>query len=79
MLGIEQERLTDSLADIVRELQARNWVRRSLDPRAVAILIQAYTIGRAVDDVTPNHVDPDAWVAVIDLVMDSVLLDGATS
>jgi hypothetical protein len=63
------------LTDIVRELQARNWVHQTLDPRAVAILIQAYTIGRAVDDVTPNHVDPDAWVDLIDRVMDCVLLD----
>ena len=74
LLGAEQERLTDALTDIIRELQARNWVVQELDPRAVAILIQAYTIGRAVDDITPNHVDPDAWVALIDNIMDSVLL-----
>jgi AcrR family transcriptional regulator len=74
ILGAEQERLTDALTDIVRELQARGWTRSEVDPRAVAILIQAYTIGRAVDDITPNHVNPDAWIALIDDIMDRVLL-----
>jgi AcrR family transcriptional regulator len=74
ILGAEQERLTDALTDIVRELQARGWTRSEVDPRAVAILIQAYTIGRAVDDITPNHVNPEAWIALIDDIMDRVLL-----
>ena len=74
VLGAEQERLTQAITDIVREVQGRGLVNPSMDPRAAAVLIQAYTIGRAVDDITPEHMTASAWLDVIDQVMDRVFL-----
>lgn len=73
-LGAEQERLTDALADLIREGQARGLMNPALDPRAVAVLIQAYTVGKVVDDITPQSMAHEAWVALIDAIVDRVFI-----
>lgn len=73
-LGAEQERLTDALADLIREGKARGLVNQALDPRAAAVLIQAYTVGKVVDDITPQSMAHDAWVTLIDTIVERVLL-----
>jgi len=60
-LGEEQKRLTDSISDLIREAQERGYFRSDLDPATVAVMIQAYTLGRIVDDVTTDQMDPEKW------------------
>jgi hypothetical protein len=50
-------------------------VRTDVDPRAIAILIQAYTLGRIIDDVVDRKVDPDSWIDVIDRIADIFLVE----
>ena len=71
-LGEEQERLTQALADLFRESVEKGFGDPNLDPRSVSILVQAYTLGKVVDDFTPNHVDPDKWTDLIDLLLEKV-------
>ena len=66
--------MTEALADLIREGQGRGLMNTRLDARAVAVLLQAYTIGKIVDDITPNHMSDDAWIALIDELLDNVLL-----
>ena len=73
-LGVEQKRLTDALADLVRDTQDKGWVRPELDPASVAVFVQAYTLGKAVDDITPNPVDPDAWDRLVNTVIADVFM-----
>lgn len=70
----QQQRLTSALADVIARSQDRGWLNRSLDATAVATFIQAYTVGRVVDDINPTPVDVDAWITLIDMVLDRVLL-----
>lgn len=72
MLAAEQTRLTDALTDLIREAQERGWYRREFDPRAAAVLIQAYTLGKVVDDVAEEPMDPQAWNDLIDQVIERV-------
>ena len=65
-LGQEQERLTEALADLYRESVERGWGDPQFNPRAVGVLVQAYTLGQIVDDFTPNHMNPDDSYALID-------------
>jgi AcrR family transcriptional regulator len=69
-LGTEQQRVTDALIDLFREAQSQGWMNTEFDPHAAAVFIQAYTLGKVVDDVTPNPMDPDAWVALISRVVE---------
>ena len=64
-LAVEQERMTTSLADAISRAQEKGWVRSDLCSRAIAVFIQAFTLGRAVDDVALTHVDPADWVQVV--------------
>lgn len=73
-MASEQQRLTTAIADVVREAQAKQWIRADVDPVALAVFIQAYTLGKLVDDIASEQMNPDAWVSLIDDVVARVLL-----
>jgi AcrR family transcriptional regulator len=72
-LAVEQQRLTDALADLVREAQVKGWCRPDFDPHVIAVFIQAYTLGRVLDEISENPVDNDQWVAFIDHMVSATL------
>jgi AcrR family transcriptional regulator len=72
LLAREQQRLTDALTDLIREVQHRGWINKEFDPRAGAVLIQAYTLGKIVDDIVPAPMDPKAWNALIGRLVEKV-------
>ena len=72
VLGQEQDRLNCAIRDIVAAGHARGLVKSELDSSATAIFIQAYTIGRVVDDITPSHMDDEAWFAIIDAIVERI-------
>lgn len=65
-LGIEQQRLTDSMCDIIREVANRGWLREGIQPEALATFILAYSFGKVLDDITENPLDPEQWAIVVD-------------
>ena len=71
-LGEEQERLTGALADLFRESIERGWGNPEFDPRTVAVLVQAYTMGQVVDDFTPDHMSIEKWYVLIDAIVDHI-------
>jgi AcrR family transcriptional regulator len=74
LLGEEQQRLTDALTDLIREAQERDFYKKEVDARAIAVFIQAYTVGKIVDDFNENKVDPEEWVNLINLVIKTVFI-----
>ena len=64
-LGVEQKRLTLAFTDLVREAQNQGWVTGDIDPMAAAVFIQAYTIGKLIDEVTAEPVDEQEWLKLI--------------
>ena len=74
ILASEQERLTNSFADLFREAQERGWGSKKVDPRAMGIFVQAYTIGRVLDEFAPTHMDEEKWFHIVDLVIEKVFL-----
>lgn len=73
-IGVEQQRLTDSITELFRESQEKKLTSLNYDPHAAAVLIQAYTLGRIVDDIAPNHVEPEAWFQLIDTIVEKVFI-----
>ena len=65
LMGEETQRHTDALADIIREVQNRDFVRSDIDAKAVAVFIQSYTLGKMVNDYNPTGVQDDVWVNMI--------------
>lgn len=74
-LGVEQQRLTDAFTDLFIEAQNKGWMSTDINPRAAAVFVQAYTVGRVVDDIAPEKVEPQAWVDLIMTVIDKAILN----
>ena len=72
-LGREQERLTEALADLFREAKERGWGNPNIEPRTAAVLVQAYTLGKIVDDFTEEHLNHEDWIKLIDDLVEKVI------
>jgi AcrR family transcriptional regulator len=72
-LALEQQRLTDSLADVAREMQERGWINKDLDAAVVATFVQAYSLGFVLNDITSNPISIDQWSAFISMMLAKVL------
>ena len=64
-LAPTQARLTGAIADLVREMKAKEFVSENLDPASVAVFIQAYSLGLIVNDVSDQPIDLEEWHAMI--------------
>ena len=71
-LAIEQQRLTNSIADLILEAQARGWMFTGVDARSAAVLIQAYTLGMIVDDIVPEQMTQENWSDLIHRLIQQV-------
>jgi len=65
--------LVDEMAQLIREAQVRDLVRRDLGARALATFIQAYALGMLVHDLDPEAVDEDALVDVVTVALRAIL------
>lgn len=70
-LSEEQDRLTSAMAAAIQTAQDKGWVKASLSPRSIAVFLQAYSLGRAVDDIAGNKVPNDEWVFVVETALSS--------
>lgn len=68
-LAIEQQRLTDSLADVAREMQERGWINAKLDVAALATFVQAYSLGAVLNDVTEKPISVERWATFIGQIL----------
>lgn len=72
-LGKVQQELTDLFTEQFTEVQNRGWFNKDFDPRAAAVLIQAYTLGKIVDDVVENPMNAISWNDLIGLIVGRTL------
>lgn len=74
-LEIEQDRLTAAMTDVVREAQEKGWVSKTFDAKTIAVFMQAYTIGRVIDDVASEkeHIKSEDWNNVVNTAVTSLL------
>lgn len=69
-----QQQLTDSLTDLIREAQEKNFYDKSNDPKAVAVFIQAYTLGKIVDDMSSSQVNQENYNSLINKIIKEVFI-----
>lgn len=72
-LGKVQGELTDLFTEQFTQVQNRGWFNKDFDPRTAAVLIQAYTLGKIVDDVVEKPMDGPAWNNLIGLIVGRTL------
>ena len=71
--GVQSE-LTNNLCEIIGEAQKRGWIQPIIKPVILATFIQAYGIGRIVDDLADSHMDNDEWIAFLQHVIGTSVL-----
>jgi AcrR family transcriptional regulator len=69
-----QQRLTDTLEDIIREAQERGFFTKSLDPKAIAVFIQAYSLGKVLDDLSETPVNTENYNELINTIIRKVFI-----
>lgn len=72
-LATVQDRLTDALTECFTQAQAKGWVNQDFQPRTGAIFIQAYTLGKLVDDISNSPMDDADWDNLITLIAERAL------
>lgn len=72
-LAVEQQRVTDVLTDIAREMQERGWINKDLDAAVVATFVQAYSMGFVLNDITTKPISIEQWSSFISLMLSKVL------
>lgn len=74
-LQVLQNQLTESLADLVREAQERGFFKKSNDAKSIAVFVQAYTLGKIVDDASDNPVEAELYASLINSIVKEVFLE----
>ena len=74
LLQAEQQRLTDALAQLIQDAQSRKLCNLEIDSHALAVLMQAWTLGKIVDDLSESPVDNDAYLALVNRVIREVFV-----
>ena len=69
-----QKNLTDSLTDLIREAQERGFFTKELEAKSIAVFIQAYTLGKIIDDASDEPVDQEAYAHLINSIVRDVFL-----
>lgn len=73
-MGIETQRLTDAIADITNEVKNKGLFREDVNSKALATFIQAYTLGKIVNDYNPTGVSEEEWVEFIMKIVDQTFM-----
>ena len=71
----ETERMTTSIEDLIREVIDRKLFKPGLNARAVAVFIQAYTLGLIVNDFTTNKVTFEDWTTLINQIIGELFIN----
>ena len=64
-LGPAQLEMTEKIADVILSGQQKGLVNTQRDPYALAVFIQAYALGRIVDDLAGKQMDGSKWYELI--------------
>jgi AcrR family transcriptional regulator len=72
-LGELQQQLTDSLTLAFETAQDKGFLNKDFEARTGAVFIQAYTLGRIVDDITETHMNDADWEKLIGRIAREVL------
>jgi AcrR family transcriptional regulator len=72
-LGALQQQLTDSLTLAFEQAQEKGFLNKDFEARTGAVFIQAYTLGRIVDDITETHMNDADWQKLIGRIAREVL------
>ena len=73
-MGAETQRLTDAIADVTEEVKNKGLFRADVNAKVLATFIQAYTLGKLVNDYNPAGVGESEWNDFIMNIVDRTFM-----
>jgi AcrR family transcriptional regulator len=73
-MGKETNRLTEAIADVTNEVKNKGLFRKDINSRALSTFVQAYSLGKIVNDYNPAGVSEDEWVEFVMAVIDRTFM-----
>lgn len=73
-MGAETQRLTDAIADVTEEVKNKGLFRSDVNSQVLATFIQAYTLGKLVNDYNPTGVNEEEWNDFIMNIVDHTFM-----
>ena len=74
LMGLETKRLTDAIADVTDEVKHKGLFRKDVNSQVLATYIQAYTLGKIVNDYNPTAVNEEEWVNFIMAIVECTFM-----
>ncbi len=72
-IGLAQARLTEELMRIVEFGQERDWLRKDMSARSIAVFVQVMLVGRTLDDISAEPIDDGEWAAAMAVLLSELL------
>jgi AcrR family transcriptional regulator len=72
-LGKSQKEITDAIAKAIADNQESGLVVKDLDPEALALFVQAYSIGLVLMDLNPDDAPREAMIEIISRAISSFI------
>lgn len=73
-MGRETQRLTEAIADVTNEVKNKGFFREDVDSKTLATFIQAYSLGKIVNDYNPTGVTEEEWIEFIMKIIDHTFM-----
>ncbi len=73
-MGRETKRLTEAIADVTEEVKRKGLFRKDIDSKVLATFIQAYSLGKIVNDYNPSGVGEEEWNKFIMAIIDRAFM-----
>ncbi len=74
-LAPEIQRLTDAIEDVTSEVKNKGLFKESVDAKSLSTFIQAYTLGKIVNDFNPEPVSEKQWVDFIMMIVEKAFIE----
>jgi AcrR family transcriptional regulator len=73
-LAPEIQRLTDAITDVTDEVKNKGLFKPTVDSHALSTFIQAYTLGKIVNDFNPDPVSEGDWIEFVMTIVEQTFL-----
>lgn len=73
-LSPEIQRLTDAITDVTNEVKNKGLFKDTVDARSLSTFIQAYTLGKIVNDFNPLPVSEANWIEFIMSIVENAFI-----
>lgn len=74
-LQLEVDRLTETLENLIQAAIDRSWFRPTYPARVIAVFIQAYTLGKILNDLSLDQVSEDDWNKLINDIIEGFFIN----